>query len=133
MDDTNVRNTVELEFSFNTSASILFSRLSTPSGLSEWFADDVSINGNIYTFSWNKVEQQAELVSMKDNKHIRFRWLKGSPLEEESFFEFRIAQHDLTSELALHVTEGLLDDDDADDAVSLWNYQIGELKRNLGI
>lgn len=131
MNTTTVGSKIEIEFTMNTSPSLLFSRLSTPSGLSEWFADDVSIQGNIYTFTWNRMEQKAELVSMKENKMVRFRWLdKGNT--DEAYFEFRILQHELTGDLALHVTEALADDD-TDDAISLWNYQIGELKRNLGI
>ena len=33
----------ELEFQIRSSVNILFNCLSTPSGLSEWFADDVNV------------------------------------------------------------------------------------------
>ena len=59
---------IELEFPINVSPKVLFYRLSTPSGLSEWFADDVNVKGSIYTFFWEGNEQQAELVSIKDGK-----------------------------------------------------------------
>jgi uncharacterized protein YndB with AHSA1/START domain len=133
MENVNVDNKIELEFTLNTSPSILFNRLCLPSGLAEWFADDVFMQGNVYTFVWDKIEHQAELVGKKDNKWIKFRWLKnGLPHDEDSWFEFRITPDELTGGVALYVTESLVEDD-YDDTVSLWNYQIGELKRNLGL
>lgn len=133
MENVNVNNVIELEFSFNTSSSILFNRLSTPSGLSEWFADDVNLDGNVYTFIWDKSENQAEMIGMKENKYIRFRWIDDlNEGNEDCFFEFRIQPNELAGGVALHVIEHL-QDNDIEDATSLWNYQINELKRNLGI
>ncbi len=133
MENVNVNNKVELEFTFNTSPSILFNRLSTPSGLSEWFADDVNLDGDVFTFIWNNSETQAKLLSIKENRYIRFCWLEdGEVADENTYFEFRICPNELANGVALIVTE-FLPDDDTDDAVSLWNYQIGELKRNLGV
>ncbi len=40
----------ELEYTFNTSPNFLYPRLSTPEGLSEWFADDVNLKRGKYTF-----------------------------------------------------------------------------------
>lgn len=128
-----MKNKIELEFTLNTSPSLLFNRLSTPSGLAEWFADDVNLDGNIFTFIWDKFEHQAELLSKKDNKFVRFRWIEnGLPVDEEAYFEFRITSDEITGGVALHVAE-LLIDNDIDDATSLWNCQIAELRRNLGM
>lgn len=128
----NGSNRIDLEYTFNTSPSILFNRLSTPAGLSEWFADDVNLEGNIFTFIWNKTESQAELIKVKENRMIRFRWLEdGFPLDD-AFFEFRIDPDELTGGVALHVTE-FISDDNTEDSISLWNHQIAELKRNLGV
>ncbi len=132
METIKSNNRVDLEFTFNTSPSILFNRLSTPSGLSEWFADDVRLEGNVFTFIWDGSESQAELTKKQDNKCVRFKWLDDMVEGTESFFEFRISPDELTGGLALHVTEQLLDED-TEDAESLWNYQIGELKRLLGL
>lgn len=133
MENVNVNSKVELEFNFNTSPSILFNRLSTPSGLSEWFADDVNLDGNIFTFIWDKSESKAELVGIKDNKYVRFKWVDDiDPADENTYFEFRITPDELTGGVALYITE-FIQDDDTEDAISLWNYQIAELKRNLGI
>lgn len=134
MENVNVNNKVELEFTFKTSPSILYNRLSTPSGLSEWFADDVNLDGNIFTFIWDNSESQAELIGSKENKYIRFKWIGDTDTDndEDAYFEFRIYPDELTGGLALHVTEQLLDDD-AEDAESLWSHQVNELKRHLGL
>jgi uncharacterized protein YndB with AHSA1/START domain len=133
MENVNVNTKVELEFTINTSPSILFNRLSTPSGLSEWFADDVNLDGNVFTFIWDNSESKAEMIGLKENKYIRFKWLDDDePADENTYFEFRISPDELAGGVALHVTEFILDDD-IDDAISLWNYQISELKRNIGV
>ncbi|OFX22808.1 MAG: hypothetical protein A2041_02015 [Bacteroidetes bacterium GWA2_31_9b] len=123
----------ELEFTLNASPKILFPRLSTPSGLSEWFADDVNIVGNIYSFYWDGSEQQAELISKKENQFIRFRWLDEDDDEEDTlFFEFKIHQDELTGDVALVITD-FSDESEITEANNLWISQISELKRTLGI
>ena len=43
----------EQEYLLKTSPKVLNSMLMTPSGLSEWFSDDVNIKEDIYTFYWS--------------------------------------------------------------------------------
>jgi len=112
----------------NSSERILYNRLSTASGLSEWFADDVTVNDNIFTFIWEGVEEKAELISKKDLNYVKFRWLEG---EDETYFEFRIQTHDLTQEIALIITDFAVEDE-KDEVIELWETQINELKHILG-
>ncbi len=119
----------ELEFPINVSPKVLYYRLSTPSGLSEWFADDVNLKGTVFTFIWDGNEQQAELLGKKDNKFIRFRWIDST--EKESYFEFRISQDDLTGDVFLHVTD-FAEEDEVEGSSELWEKQVAELKHNLG-
>lgn len=119
---------IELEYTFNTSPRVLFNRLSTPAGLSEWFADDVNLKNGLYSFEWDGTEQFAEVVSKKDNKHIRFKWVD----EEETFFEFKIQKDELTGDLALLITD-FVDEDEKVDATDLWDSQVSELKRVIGL
>lgn len=65
MEGISTLNRIELEFTINTSPQILFNRLSTPSGLSEWFADDVNLSGKVFTFVWENTQQKAELIEKK--------------------------------------------------------------------
>jgi uncharacterized protein YndB with AHSA1/START domain len=120
----------ELEYSMNTSMDILFTRLSTPGGLSEWFADDVNVDGNIYTFFWSKEPEQAEVLQKKENKLIRFRWLDDN--DSKSYFEFRIAEHELTGDISLLITDFCLEGE-KEDSIDLWDKQIGDLKRVIGL
>ena len=120
----------ELEYTINSSPRVLFSRLSTPGGLAEWFADDVNLQGGIYTFIWEASEQQAEVVQRKDNKYIRFRWVEEE--DNESYFEFRMNQDELTGDVSLTITD-FAEDDETTDAVDLWDTQIAELKHVIGL
>ena len=43
----------EIEFPINSSPQLLYQYISTPSGLSEWFADNVNSRGEFFTFIWN--------------------------------------------------------------------------------
>jgi len=120
---------IELEYTFSTSPRVLFNRLSTPAGLAEWFADDVNLINGLYSFVWDGTEQFAEVVSRKDNKHIRFHWVDE---DEESYFEFRIQKDELTGDLALLITD-FVEDGEQEDTAELWNSQIAELKHALGL
>ena len=59
---------LQLEYIINCSPKVLFNRLSTASGLSEWFADDVRVKGNLFTFVWGDSDQIAEKKFHKENK-----------------------------------------------------------------
>ena len=123
-----MKNKFELEYAINSSPRILFPRLSTPAGLAEWFADDINIHGNIYTFIWDGAEQHAELVK-KDTQSIRFKWTDN---EEEAYFEFKIHKDELTGDVALVITD-FAEDDEKEDAIGLWDTQIAELKHAIGL
>ncbi len=121
----------DLEYNLNCSVKVLFSRLSTPEGLSEWFADNVNVDGDIYTFFWARSQARAKLSSVKENKYVRYSWLNDKNLET-SFFEFKLNVQDLTGDVALIITD-FAEEDEKDDAIDLWNSQISELKHALGI
>ena len=92
-----------LEYPVKTSINILFERLSTISGLSEWFADDVNIDRQgIYTFTWEGSSQQAKLIGKKKGQFVRFKWLDSN---EDEYFEFKIQIDDLTADVSLIVTD----------------------------
>jgi uncharacterized protein YndB with AHSA1/START domain len=121
----------ELEYTLNCSPKVLFSRLSTPEGLSEWFADNVNVDGDLFSFFWDESESKARLSALKDNKLVRFEWLNLEN-EDENYFEFSIHIDELTGDLALIIID-FAEPDEKDDAISLWNSQVADLKRLLGI
>jgi uncharacterized protein YndB with AHSA1/START domain len=119
----------ELEYVINASPKVLFARLSTPGGLSEWFADDVNIEGSTLTFIWDKSSQKAELVWMKENRTVRYKWLDDP--DPKAYFEFRISQDALTSDVSLTITD-FAEEGDVEDAKGLWDKQISQLFSQLG-
>lgn len=121
----------ELEYTLNCSAKVLFSRLSTPEGLGEWFAEQVNVDGDQFSFYWNGSESKARLAALKDNKLVRFEW-EDTDNEEDNYFEFRINMDELTSDLALIITD-FAEADEKEDSIYLWDSQINDLKRVLGI
>lgn len=120
----------ELEYTFNTSPSFLYSRLSTPEGLSEWFADDVNLKKGKYHFIWEGAVHEASVLQKKVNKFIRFRWVEDEDPEE--YFEFRIRTVELTGDVALLITD-FAEEEEKDDAIDLWDSQISELKHAIGL
>jgi len=126
-----MRSKFELEYNLNCSPKVLFSRLSTPEGLGEWFADQVNVDGDLFSFFWNSSESKARLSAMKENKMVRFEWL-GMENEETNYFEFRINLEELTNELALIITD-FAESEEKEDSIYLWDSQINDLKRALGI
>ena len=121
----------ELEYTLNCSPKVLFSRLSTPDGLGEWFAEKVDAEGDLFTFFWNNSASKARLSAIKENKLVRFEWT-GMENEESNYFEFRINVEELTSSLALIICD-FAEEDEKEDSISLWDSQITDLKRILGI
>ena len=124
-----MRKRIDLEYIFSSSVTILFSRLSTAPGLAEWFSDDVKHDGNIFTFVWDGIGEEAELVDMKKNSYVRFKWLDAD--DEEEFFEFSLHVEPLTEEVALIITD-FVDTDEEEDAIELWNKQVEMLHRTVG-
>jgi len=121
----------ELEYTLNSSPKVLFTRLSTAEGLAEWFADDVQVEGDNFIFIWNNTEHRAKLVQLRENKHVRFKW-SSIREDEDRYFEFRLNIDELTGDVALLITD-FAEEDEKEDAIYLWDTQITELKRALGL
>jgi len=120
-----------IEYVFDkVSRRSLWNHLTTPPGLSAWFADDVSINDNTYTFKWNKDEEVAEIISVKPEASIRYRWVEED--DEDTYFQFDIYPIELTGGFALEITD-FAEADEKADTIDLWDSQVDELKRTLGI
>jgi uncharacterized protein YndB with AHSA1/START domain len=121
----------ELEYTLNSSPKLLFSRLSTPEGLCEWFADDVTVDDDLFTFVWHKSNSKARISALKENKLVRFEWLERKE-QGSNYFEFRLNIEELTGDVALIITD-FAEEEEKEDAIYLWDSQITDLKRLLGI
>ncbi|MGV6832455.1 MAG: START-like domain-containing protein [bacterium] len=120
----------ELEFPIHASPSLLYQYFSTPSGLSEWFADNVNSRGELFTFIWDDSEEQAKMLTKKSGERIKFRWLTDED-DTGYYFEIRIQVDDITKDVSLIVTD-FAEDDEVEEAKMLWENQIGDLKQVLG-
>ena len=119
-----------LEFPINSSVIILYKHLSTPSGLSEWFADDVMITNKIFTFYWNSSNQKAKLLKFKTNQFIRFKWEENDT--QDDYFEFLIQVDKITLDVCLMITDFAEDEQEKKEQTKLWTKQISILKRAIG-
>lgn len=118
---------IQLEYVINCSPKVLYNRLSSASGLTEWFADDVRVRGKKFTFIWNKSEQTAEMTIQKENRLVRYTWVD----EKDVYFEFRITQDELTSDVSLIIID-FAEPGEEDETRGLWDTQIADLKHVLG-
>ena len=119
-----------IEIPINSSVNVLYKRLSTPSGLAEWFADNVNLKNNVFTFFWDDSDQSAKILKKKSNKFVQFKWLDDE--EKESFFEFKIQVDEMTSDVSLIITDFAEDEEDQEEQSMLWEQQIQNLKMAIG-
>jgi uncharacterized protein YndB with AHSA1/START domain len=119
----------ELEFPIQASPQLLFQYVSTPSGLSEWFADNVNSRGELFTFIWDDSEEKAKLLTKKNSERIKFQWEEDE--DEDYFFEIRIQVDGITKDVSLMVTD-FAEEDEVNEAKMLWENQISSLKQVLG-
>lgn len=120
---------LELEFPIHASPQLLFQYISTPSGLSEWFADNVNSRGEIFTFIWDDSEEQAKMLSKKNSERVKFKWLEDE--DASVFFEIKIQVDEITKDVSLIVTD-FADEDEVEETKMLWENQISSLKQVLG-
>lgn len=120
-----------LEIDFQASPQLLFQYLSTPSGLSEWFADNVNSRGEDFTFIWDDTEEYAKLLQKKTNEKVRYRWMNDEEDQDDYYFEFKIVVDEITKDVSLIVSD-FAEEDELDEAKMLWENSIGSLKQVLG-
>ena len=119
----------EMEFPIQASPSLLYQYISTPSGLSEWYADNVNSRGEFFTFIWEGSEEKAKLMSKKSDERIKFKWIDDE--DTPYFFELRIQVDDITKDVSLMITD-FAEDDEVDEGKMLWDNMISDLKQILG-
>jgi len=120
----------ELEFPIQASSQLLFQYISTPSGLSEWFADNVNLRGDLFTFIWDDSEEQAKLLTKKNGERVKFKWEDDE--DANSYFEIRIQVDGITKDVSLMVTD-FSEEDELEETKMLWDNQISDLKKVSGI
>ena len=128
MDD---KEKYEMEFVIQASPSLIYQYISTPSGLSEWFADNVNSRGELFTFIWDGSEEQAKLLTKKSGERVKFRWLSDEEDDASYYFEIRIQVDEITKDVSLMITD-FAEEDEIEEGKMLWDNQISSLKQVLG-
>lgn len=121
----------EVEFPVKASPHMLFPFLSTPSGLSEWFSDDVNSRGERFEFIWDGEERTALRLGKKKDAYIRFQWEEDHDDDNDYYFEFRIEVDDITNDVSLIVCD-FGEKDEVEEDKMLWDSQIHELLHHIG-
>lgn len=119
----------EMEFVIRASEDMVFEFVSTESGLSEWFCDDVMIRDGVFTFDWDGQIQQAKLIKEVPPTFIRYQWIDKN---DGSYFEFRTQKDELTNDISLIITDFADSKADEISARLLWQSQIDKLLHVLG-
>ncbi|MBL7893573.1 MAG: SRPBCC domain-containing protein [Bacteroidia bacterium] len=111
------------------SQTLLYEFITSPSGLSEWFADDVNIRDGIYTFIWDGSQQQARLLALKEDAFVRYQWVDKT---DGSYFEFRIQIDELTGDVSLMIVDFADSDEEKESSRLLWDAQVDKLMKTIG-
>lgn len=119
-----------LEFPIHVSPSLLYNYIATPSGMSEWFADNVNSRGEYFRFIWDGQEEAAKIVKRVSGERARFQWDYDEG--EKKYFELRIQVDEITKDVSLIITDFGDDEDEVEDQKMFWENQITSLKKVLG-
>jgi uncharacterized protein YndB with AHSA1/START domain len=118
----------EIEFVIQSSPQMLYQYLATPSGLSEWFADNVNSRGEMFSFIWDGSEEEAKLLKRKNDDFVKFAWEES---EDDSYFEMKIIVDEITKDVSLFITD-FAEEDEVEESKMLWTNQVSDLKQVLG-
>ncbi|MEZ4779215.1 MAG: START-like domain-containing protein [Flavobacteriaceae bacterium] len=119
----------EMEFPIHVSPSLLYQYISTPSGMSEWYADNVNSRGEYFTFIWEDSEEKARLLGKKNGERVKFKWVDDE--DTDYYFEMRIVEDEITKDVSLIVTD-FAEEDEIEEGKMLWENMISNLKQVLG-
>ncbi|MBC8110461.1 MAG: ATPase [Verrucomicrobia bacterium] len=122
------------EFELKASNRMLFPYIATPSGLAEWFADDVKIDPDkTYNFIWDDSPHYARLTAQRPNKSVRFDFLNENQeiMEDAPYIEFKIDLNEMTQSSFLRITD-YSDTGNDEDLHSLWQNLVANLREIVG-
>ncbi len=122
------------DFEVHASIKMLYPYIETASGLSEWFADNVTISPDkVYTFVWDNEDHRAVMSGHRANHFVKFEYLSESKEDEKdpSYFELRLEVNELTQTTFLKVVDYSNFDDQAE-LNDLWEGLVENLRTVVG-
>ena len=115
-----------LEFHIETTPRLLYTLISTPEGLTRWFAHTILLEEGIFLFKWEGNEQAVRLVQAKDHEFVIYQWLED--YHKDQLLELRIETDPETEGITLVISD-VAEISDVDFSKRLWNAQVGQLQR----
>ena len=131
---TATKNLFTIDYEIHASIKMLYPYIQTASGLSEWFADNVTISPEkVFTFFWDNERHKAVLAAHRTNHFARFEYLPESKADEKdpSYFELRLEVNEFTQTTFLKVCD-YSDFDDLEELQDLWDGLVENLKKVVG-
>jgi len=122
------------DFSINASKKMLYPYIFSPSGLSQWMADDVTVDEDkVFNFVWDDEDHKAKMTAHRVNGFVRFEFLpeKDEDQDDPAFIEIRLEMNELTQSVFLAVID-YSDLDDEEEFLDLWGSLVDALKEIVG-
>lgn len=122
------RQCYKIEYPFNAKAELLYNYISMPYNLAIWFADDVQINHDILTFTWEGSIERAKITKQVLKKKFVFKWIDRP---DDEYLTFDIETDEVTGGTVLYVSD-YDEESEIDEAKLMWDRAIEKLKRTIG-
>lgn len=119
---------IECDFFIKSSPAMLFTFLTMPEGMCQWFADNVDVTGNKYFFEWEGFVEEAVCLEKEDDLRVRYRL---ADMEDKEYLEFKVGRAEISNDTVLYITD-FADADDADDQRLYWKTQVEKLCSCIG-
>ena len=123
----------EGDFEIKASKKMLYPYISTASGLSQWFADDVNINEDKeFNFIYDEEDHKARMASHRLNQYVKFEF--PDDMDEDghpSYVELHLEENEITQTVYLKVVD-YSDFEDTEEQYELWQDLVHSLKEIVG-
>lgn len=122
------------DFEVHASVKMLYPYIQTAGGLSEWFADNVTISPEkVFRFVWDNETHLAKMASYRLNHFCRFEFVPESDEDrtDPSWFELRLEINELTQTTFIKVLD-YSDFDDMEELQDLWGGLVENLRKVVG-
>lgn len=122
------------EFDINASKKMLYPYIFSPSGLSQWMADDVTVNEDkVFNFIWDGEDHKSKMVAHRVNSYVKFEFISDADedVDDPAYIEIRLEMNELTQAVFIAVID-YSDIDDDEESMDLWGSLVDSLKEIVG-
>ncbi len=121
------------EYEVRASCKMIYPYLHSPSGLADWFAEEVKVIGDCFDFIWDNESHKGRMTSQRLNKSVKFEFLSEIKEDETeaAFIEFKIENNEITGSTFLKITD-FSSMNDKEELAELWSGLVQTLKEKIG-